>query len=119
MVGVERWLLGARLAGGCRGKVSELHRNAAAWYAERGLADDAIRHAVAAGEMTWVARLIERHYGAIFQQGESATTQRWLAALPDELARSRPRLALAQGRPRPRRGPWLRSARVRGFFALG
>ena len=43
------------------GRAPELHRNAAAWYAERGLADDAIRDAVAAGEMTWAARLIERH----------------------------------------------------------
>ena len=89
-------LLRARLQQEQPGRVSELHRNAAAWYAERELADDAIRHAVAAGEMTWAARLIERHYDAIFQQGESATIQRWLAALPAELARSRPRLALAQ-----------------------
>ena len=73
-----------------------LHRRAAAWYAERGLADDAIRHAVAAGEMSWAARLIERHYDAIFQQGESATIQRWISALPAPLARSRPRLQLAQ-----------------------
>ena len=42
------------------------------------------------------ARLVERHYDAIFQQGESATIQRWISALPAELARSRPRLLLAQ-----------------------
>ena len=46
--------------------------------------------------MTWAARLIERHYDAIFLQGESATIQRWISALPAELARSRPRLLLAQ-----------------------
>jgi LuxR family transcriptional regulator, maltose regulon positive regulatory protein len=89
-------LLRARLQQEQPEKVSGLHRNAAAWYAECGLADDAIRHAVAAGEMTWAGRLIERHFDAIFQQGESATIQRWLAALPAELARSRPRLLLAQ-----------------------
>ena len=89
-------LLRARLQQEQPGRVPELHRNAAAWYAERGLADDAIRHAVAAGEMTWAARLIERHYDAIFQQGESATIQRWISALPAELARSSPRLLLAQ-----------------------
>ena len=48
------------------GRVAQLHRNAAAWYEERGLADDAIRHAVAAGEMTWAARLIERHFDAVY-----------------------------------------------------
>ena len=57
-------LLRARLQAEQPGGVSGLHRNAAAWYAERGLADDAIRHAVAAGEMTWAARLIEQHYDA-------------------------------------------------------
>ena len=49
-----------------------------------------------AGEMTWAARLIERHFDAIFQQGESATIHRWISALPAALARSSPRLPLAQ-----------------------
>ena len=40
--------------------------NAAAWYEERGLADDAIRHAMAAGQMTWAARLIEQHFDAVY-----------------------------------------------------
>ncbi len=76
---------------------AQLHRNAAAWCDEHGLADDAIRHAVAAGEMTWAARLIERHFDATFRlRGEGATIQRWISALPDDLARSRPRLLLAQ-----------------------
>ena len=43
------------------------------------------------------ARLIERHFDALFYlRGEGATVQRWLAALPAELADSRPRLLLAQ-----------------------
>jgi LuxR family maltose regulon positive regulatory protein len=76
-----------------------LHRNAAAWYAEHGLADDAIRHAVAAGEMIWAARLIEQHFDELFyQRGEGSTVRRWLAALPPDLAGSRPRLLLAQAR---------------------
>ena len=54
-------LLRARLEQEQPGRVPVLHRNAATWYEQRGLADDAIRHAVAAGEMTWAARLIERH----------------------------------------------------------
>jgi LuxR family transcriptional regulator, maltose regulon positive regulatory protein len=89
-------LLRARLQTEQPARVPELHRNAAAWYAERGLPDEAIRHAIAAGEMTWAARLIEQHFDAIFQQGESATIQRWILALPAELARSSPRLPLAQ-----------------------
>ena len=90
-------LLRARLAAEQPGRVAGLHRNAAAWYAEHGLADDAIRHAVAAGEMTWAARLIEQHFDELFYlRGEGATVQRGLSALPDDLVRSRPRLLLAQ-----------------------
>ena len=89
-------LLRGRLQQEQPGKVAALHRNAAAWCAEHGLADDAVRHALSAGDPIGSARLIEQHFDEIFLQGESATIQRWLAALPAELARSRLRLALAQ-----------------------
>ena len=93
-------LLRARLQQQQPARIPALHRNAAAWYAERGLADDAIRHAVAAGEMTWAARLIERHFDAVHSlRGEAATVQRWFAPLPADLVRSRPRLLLAQAVP--------------------
>ena len=79
------------------GRAAQLHRNAATWYEEHGLADDAIGHAVAAGEMTWAARLIEQHFDAVYYwRGEGATIQRWLSALPADLVRSRPRLLLVQ-----------------------
>ena len=90
-------LLRARLRDEQPGRVSQLHRTAAAWYEEHGLADDAIHHAVAAADMTWVARLIEQHFDAVFyRRGEAATIQRWISALPGELVRSRSRLLLAQ-----------------------
>jgi LuxR family maltose regulon positive regulatory protein len=93
-------LLRARLQQEKPDAAARLHRNAAAWCAERGLADDAIRHAVAAGEMTWAARLIERHFDAAHSlHGEAATVQRWLTPLPADLVRSRPRLLLAQAVP--------------------
>jgi len=79
------------------GRAVRLHRNAAAWHEEHGLADEAIRHAVAAGEMTWAARLIERYFDAVYRlRGEPATIQRWISALPAGLLQSRPRLLLAQ-----------------------
>ena len=79
------------------GRVAELHRRAAAWHEDHGLADEAIRHAAAAGEMTWAAQLIERHFDRVYSyRGEGATIQRWLSALPHDLAWSRPRLLLAQ-----------------------
>jgi LuxR family transcriptional regulator, maltose regulon positive regulatory protein len=78
------------------GRVPALHRNAAAWCEEHGLADDAVRHALAAGDPDWAARLIERHFDETFWPGERATVQRWLSALPAESAGSRPRLCLVR-----------------------
>ena len=76
---------------------ARLHRAAAAWHDEHGLPDDAIHHALAAGEMVWAARLIEEHFDTLFYlHGEPGTINRWLQALPDDLVRSRPRLLLAQ-----------------------
>jgi ATP/maltotriose-dependent transcriptional regulator MalT len=77
-------------------RVLALHRAAASWHEEHGLVDDAVRHAVAAGEMSWAARLIEQYFDALFLPGEGATVRRWLAMLPAELVWSRPRLCLAQ-----------------------
>ena len=90
-------LLRARLQQQRPGRVAVLHRAAAAWYEEHGLADDAVRHALAAGDTAWAARLIEQHFDAtLYLRSEGATAQRWLAALPAELVQTRPRLLLAQ-----------------------
>ena len=90
-------LLQARLQEEQPGRVAQLHRKAAAWYAGCGLADDAIGHAVAAGEMLWAARIIEQHFDMVYNiRGEAASIHRWLSALPAEVVRSRPRLLLAQ-----------------------
>ncbi len=90
-------LLRARLQTGQPGSAGRLHRNAAAWHDEHGLTEDAIRHAIAAGEMLWAARLIERQFDTVSGlRGEGTTIRRWLAALPADLVRSRPRLLLAQ-----------------------
>jgi LuxR family maltose regulon positive regulatory protein len=89
-------LLRARLQQDRPDRAVELRRNAAAWSEEHGLADDAVRYALAAGDAAWAARLIERHADGLFLRSEEATLQRWLAALPAELIASRPRLLLAR-----------------------
>jgi LuxR family transcriptional regulator, maltose regulon positive regulatory protein len=91
-------LLRARLAQQQPERVPELHHNAAAWSEAHGLADDAVRHALATGDATWAARLVERHADAVLLRSEGATLVRWLAALPAELVGSRPRLLLARTR---------------------
>jgi ATP/maltotriose-dependent transcriptional regulator MalT len=54
-------LLRARLQQERPARVAALHRAAAAWHEERDLADEAVQHAMAAGDPAWAARLIERY----------------------------------------------------------
>ncbi len=89
-------LLRAQLQAEQPARVQALHRASAAWHEEHELADDALRHAVAAGDPVRAAQLIERYFDATFLPGQRATIQRWLALLPAEMVRSRPRLGLAQ-----------------------
>ncbi|MGH3477337.1 MAG: helix-turn-helix transcriptional regulator [Nocardioidaceae bacterium] len=89
-------LLRARLEQAHPEKVPELHRAAATWSEEHGFTDDAVQHALAAGETAWAARLVERHVEALLRRSEGATLGRWLSALPAEVVSSRARLCLAQ-----------------------
>src|SRR5690349_19118445 len=89
-------LLRARLQAEQPGRAVVLHRAAAAWCEEHDLADDAVRHALAAGDPAWAARLVERYVETLLGRSEGTTLRRWLAALPAESVRMRPRLCLAQ-----------------------
>src|SRR5262249_20966766 len=89
-------LLRVRLQSADPKRMLELHQKAAAWYKEYGLVSDALRHALAAGEAVWAARLLEQHVEEVLRRGEGETLRGWLAAVPQEVVRARPRLALAQ-----------------------
>ena len=91
-------LLRARLQQQGPEKVAELHRRAAAWHHEHGHADDAVGHALAAGDGMRAARLAEVYADEFVVRSETASVQRWLAALPPELVASRPRLLLVKTR---------------------
>ena len=89
-------LLRMRLAQEQHGRTEELHRVAADWHQQQGLADDAIRHAVAGGDSRRAARLVEYHADGCIQGGREATLRRWLTALPDDLVATSSRLLLAR-----------------------
>jgi LuxR family transcriptional regulator, maltose regulon positive regulatory protein len=77
-------------------RVKELHHQAAAWYQRNDWTSEAFGPALAAGEVQWAIRLVEYNAIALVLRGEGATMDRWLAALPAGLVRSRPRLSLAR-----------------------
>ncbi len=78
-------------------RVAQLHQRASAWYAQHELIGEAIHHALAAADFAQAARLVEQAFNSLVRRGEIATLQRWVAALPDELVRSRVEVAVLQG----------------------
>jgi LuxR family transcriptional regulator, maltose regulon positive regulatory protein len=88
-------LLRARLEQASPDRVAGLHKAAADWCQEHGLVDQAIQHALGAGDAEGAAWLMEQNFWTLLWRQEDATLGRWLAALPTEVARCRPWLCLA------------------------
>ena len=77
-------------------EVAELHRRAAAWHLAEGSVDDAVRHAVGAGDLAQAADLIAEHWSDHLRRGWTVTTQNWLELLPAETVLADVRLCLAE-----------------------
>ncbi|UCC76197.1 MAG: hypothetical protein JSW37_11875, partial [Anaerolineales bacterium] len=88
-------LLRSRLQQTHPGQVPALHLQASEWYEENQLIPEAVSHALAAGDVKRVARLVEGNALAMVDHGELTTLLGWLAALPEEVLRSRPWLCIA------------------------
>src|SRR5205823_10036658 len=86
-------VLRARLLDEQPEQVPELHRRASGWYERNGEMSEAIRHALAAGDFSKAAELIELSAPALRRSRQEAALLGWLAALPDELLRCRPVLS--------------------------
>ncbi len=76
------------------GAVAGLHRRASEWYERNGEESEAVHHALAGGDTTRAARLVELALPALQKGRQEATMRRWLQALPDEVIRVRPVLSV-------------------------
>ena len=76
--------------------ITELHGRAAAWFADEGMAADAIHHAVLAGDTALAAELVATHWSDAFNRGRHITVARWLGQLPPDAVASDSRLWLAR-----------------------
>ena len=75
-------------------QVPTLHRRAAAWFEERGMAAEAIEQARAAGDHETVARLLAANFEEFERIGRYSSISSWSGSLPEEMVKKRPRLAL-------------------------
>ena len=75
-------------------EVTDLHRRASRWYDQNGQPSPAVRHALAAGDIERAADLVELAIPALQRNRQEATIRGWLDAIPDEVVRMRPVLAV-------------------------
>ena len=66
------------------GHIAELHRRASRWY-EKDYPDDAIHHALEAGDWVETTRLVRERWTRKIQNGEFATVLGWLQKVPEEV----------------------------------
>jgi LuxR family maltose regulon positive regulatory protein len=76
-------------------KTGELHRRASHWYAQAGMASDAIQHALVAEDYAMAVDLLERHAMGMIMQGYAKTVNGWVQAIPAEWVSQSPRTHLA------------------------
>ncbi|MBX3030201.1 MAG: helix-turn-helix transcriptional regulator [Chloroflexi bacterium] len=101
-------VLRARLAHERPGDIPELHRRASVWFEQQGSESDAVRHALAAGDLDRAADLIEVAAHELRATRQEVTLRRWLDALPEGVFDTRPVIAIAHA------GALLATGQTRG-----
>jgi LuxR family transcriptional regulator, maltose regulon positive regulatory protein len=91
-------LLQDRLAEREVGAAQELHRRASAWLADAGYTEEAVRHAIAAGEMEAVTNLVIERWLShpLVHLGRGEDVIQWLEPIPSRAFQDDPRLALVE-----------------------
>ncbi|HSI98314.1 MAG TPA: hypothetical protein VK926_08125, partial [Gaiellaceae bacterium] len=77
-------------------RAREVHRRASAWLADAGRTSEAIRHALAAGELETATGLVLERWHPSFDRGEAETSLRRLEAFPPWAIERDARLALVE-----------------------
>jgi LuxR family maltose regulon positive regulatory protein len=89
-------LLRARLAQTYPDQLPVLHQRASEWYEQNELGPEAVVHALAAGDLERIVRVIEGRALSMMDATEWSTLAEWLNALPGEVVRRQPWLCIAR-----------------------
>jgi LuxR family maltose regulon positive regulatory protein len=79
-----------------REHVRELHRRASEWLGEEGYVFEAVRHAIAAGEIETAAGLVAERWVSFLVLGRAETILRWLDVFPAEVVERDARLSVVK-----------------------
>jgi LuxR family maltose regulon positive regulatory protein len=90
-------VLRARLLSEQPGQIALLHLRASRWYESHDLAEEAVRHALAARDFDRAARLMELAVPTMRRNRQDAMLHGWLKVLPDDTVRRSPVLGVFYG----------------------
>lgn len=76
--------------------IRALHARASRWFASQNLVDEALEHAMAAGEVDRAAEIVEAHRLEILNADRWPALSRWLSKLPKAVVWKRPELLLGE-----------------------
>ena len=77
-------------------ELATLHRRASAWYAEQGLVEQAIQHALEARDVPGATSLVEAQFFWAFEQEQLVQMEHCLSLLPEEQIHASPVLLVAR-----------------------
>ena len=77
-------------------RIAELHLIASNWFAVNGLIDEAIQHALAAGDNQVAVRLVVEHRYDLMNNAQYHRLNNWLALLPRDIVAETPLLVTTQ-----------------------
>jgi LuxR family transcriptional regulator, maltose regulon positive regulatory protein len=75
-------------------QVGNLHCRASAWFEAHGLIDEALHHALAAGDLDLAARQMIAGLREVINREDRQTLERWLSLLPEEMIQCNPGLLM-------------------------
>ena len=77
-------------------EIDGLHSRASDWFAHHQFVDDAIGHAIAAGEPEKAAQIVEENRQRVLNEDRWYVLETWLPILPDDVIRQHPGLLMAK-----------------------
>lgn len=77
-------------------RIAALHHRASDWFEAHGFTEEAIDHALAAGDGSAAAELVARHRHDLYNQEQFARLSLWLRLLPLDVKQHQPELLLAE-----------------------
>jgi ATP/maltotriose-dependent transcriptional regulator MalT len=74
--------------------INALHARASAWFAENGLIEEALKHALTGGNPEAAARLVAQHGFNLVSEEQWPRLERWLEMIPNDIVYQDPELVV-------------------------